>query len=505
MDITPIGISEFRGREIKFGIKREDRRRHMYIIGKTGSGKTTLLENLAFYDINSGEGLAYLDPHGDSITRILKYIPKERIDDVIYFNPADLDYPIAFNPLENVSYENRHIVASSILSVVKKIWQDAWSARMEYILLNTLLALLEYPNSTLLDINRLLGDDNFRKKIVNNLRDPVVKSFWEKEFGRYNVNFRTEAIAPIQNKVGQFISSPLIRNIIGQEKSLFDLSDIMNEGKILLADLSKGKLGEENSMLLGGLLITKFQLAAMARVTIAEEERKDFYLYVDEFQNFATESFVNILSEARKYRLNLILAHQYLDQVPESIIKAVFGNVGNMIIFRCGSLDAEVFSKEFVDIHPNEFVNLPKYHAYVRLSVDGIISKPFLAFTYPPKEEPEIFYVDEIIRLSRLKYSKNRKIIESKIFAKYREDIKKDKESLRECKYCKEKFHIYNDPERNICYECEEKSKQGIRLSSLVSKSFKTDIKKSTSDNLIISNKQKDEDLLDEIFKKISD
>lgn len=498
MEITPIGISHFRSREIRFGIKREDRRRHMYIIGKTGSGKTTLMENLVFYDINSNEGLAYLDPHGDSILRILSYIPKERIEQVIYFDPSDLNYPISFNPLENVSYEARHIIASSILSVMKKIWVDAWSARMEYILLNTLLALLEYPNATLLDINRLLGDDSFRRKVVDGLKDPIVKNFWEKEFARYHMNFRTEAIAPIQNKVGQFISSPLIRNIIGQEKSSFDLRKVMDEKKIFLANLSKGKLGEENSMLLGGLLITKFQLTAMSRVDIPEEERNDFYLYIDEFQNFATESFVNILSEARKYRLNLILAHQYLDQVPESIIKAVFGNVGNMIVFRCGSLDAEILSKEFVEIQPYEFINLPKYHIYARLVVDGIVTRPFMGITYPPRPLPEIDYTDEIIKISRLKYSQNRKIVESKIFAKYQE-ARTEKMKLRECSQCHQEFWVDEKSDKNICYECEEKS-IGINISSLSSKNLNVYFKNTTK---MIAEEESDEKIVDQLLKRL--
>jgi len=499
MDITPIGISYFRNKEIKFGIKREDRRRHMYIIGKTGSGKTTFIENLIFYDLNSNEGLAYLDPHGDSILKILNYIPRERLNDVIYFNPADLDFPMAFNPLENVDYENRHIVASSILSIMKKIWVDAWSARMEYILLNTLLALLEYPSSTLLDINKILGDSNFRKKIVSQLKDPVVKNFWEKEFASYHTNFRVEAIAPIQNKVGQFIASPLIRNIVGQKKSSFDLRKIMDERKILLVNLSKGKLGEENSMLLGGLLITKFQLTAMSRIDIPEEQRADFYLYIDEFQNFATESFINILSEARKYRLNLIIAHQYLDQVPESIIKAVFGNVGNIVVFRCGSLDAEFFSKEFVDIQPYEFINLPKYHVYVRLTVDGVATRPFMAVTYPPKPLPEINYVDEIIKINRLKYAKNRKIIENQIFREH-QDLMKEKMVLVECEECHEQFWANEKLDKKICYECEEKKQMGINLSSLESKNF--DVSFKDYQNKIIQ-EENEVEILDNLLKRL--
>ncbi|MEM0101280.1 MAG: type IV secretion system DNA-binding domain-containing protein [Candidatus Methanomethyliaceae archaeon] len=496
MEILPIGVAFFRNKEINFGIKTEDRRRHVYILGKTGSGKTTLIENMIFYDIQTNKGIGYIDPHGDSVLRVLKFIPKSRLEDVIYFDPGDIEYPLSFNPLENVSYEFRHIVASSILSVLKKIWVDAWSARMEYILMNTLLALLEFPNSTLLDINRMLGDDNFRKEVIKNLKDPVIRAFWENEFARYHSTFRTEAIAPIQNKVGQFITSPLIRNIIGQEKSSFDLRRMMDEGKIFLANLSKGKLGEENSALLGGLLITKFQLAAMSRVDIEEEKRKDFYLYIDEFQNFATDSFVNILSEARKYRLNLILSHQYLDQVPESILKAVFGNVGNFLIFKTGSLDAERLEKEFVTIKAYEFINLPKYHIYAKITIDGTPALPFLARTFPPKQIPEISYVDEIIKLTRIKYTKNRKIVESKIFKKYREAVSEEQE-IATCKYCGENFWKDKKSERNVCYECEDKFKSGIKLSELKTK------------NLIVSfknpKKEEEVDVLKELLKKLKE
>jgi ribosomal protein L37AE/L43A len=497
MEVLPLGKAYFRDRTINFGIKREDRRRHVYILGKTGSGKTTLIENMIFYDINTNQGIGYLDPHGDSILRVLKFIPRQRLEDVIYFDPSDIEYPIGFNPLENVSFEQRHIVASSILSVFKKIWVDAWSARMEYILMNTLLALLEFPGTTLLDINRMLGDDQFRKTIVDNLRDPVVKAFWEKEFARYHTSFRVEAIAPIQNKVGQFIASPLIRNIIGQEKSTFDLREMMDQGKIFLANLSKGKLGEENSMLLGGLLITKFQLAAMSRVDIPEDERRDFYLYIDEFQNFATESFVNILSEARKYKLNLILSHQYLDQVPESILKAVFGNVGNLLIFKCGSLDAERFEKEFVDIKAYEFINLPKFHIYAKIIVDGTPTPPFLATTFPPKEIPEISYEEEIIRLSRIKYAKNRKLVENKIFKKYKETTASEDQELKECKYCGEMFWKDKNADIEICYECQEKYKEGIKLSEITSKNLGVSFKPTNP------HKEKELDILEDLLKKL--
>jgi energy-coupling factor transporter ATP-binding protein EcfA2 len=490
-EVLPLGILNFRGKEVKFGIKPQDRLRHIYIIGKTGQGKTTLLENMINFDIQNKNGLAFLDPHGDSVQRILDYIPKERIDDVIYFNPTDVNHPIAFNPLEKVSWEHRHLTAISLLSIFKKIWVDAWSARMEYILTNTLLALLEWPNSTLLDVNRLLADEKFREKVVNNLKDEVVKAFWKQEFAKYHLQFRTEAIAPIQNKIGQFITNPLIRNIIGQTESAFDLRKIMDEGKIFLANLSVGGIGEETSRLLGGLLITKFQLSAMSRVDVPEEKRKDFYLYIDEFQNFATESFINILSEARKYHLSLILAHQYLDQVPEEIIKAVFGNVGTFIVFRLGANDAEIFSKEFgYLVKIDDFVNLPSYYVYVKLLVDGKPTNPFLAKTLPPLPKPEISYKDEIINLNHLKYAKRRSLVEGKI-AQIFSEVKKEGKELIYCQNCRQPFLSSG---QEICDGCQAKIQAGISLKKAV-------------ETQIIVEKKKEEKIsknnLDDILKKL--
>jgi energy-coupling factor transporter ATP-binding protein EcfA2 len=490
-EILPLGILNFRGKEVKFGIKSQDRLRHIYIIGKTGQGKTTLLENMINFDIQNKNGLAFLDPHGDSVQRILDYIPKERIDDVIYFNPTDVNHPIAFNPLEKVSWEHRHLTAISLLSIFKKIWVDAWSARMEYILTNTLLALLEWPNSTLLDVNRLLADEKFREKVVNNLKDEVVKAFWKQEFAKYHLQFRTEAIAPIQNKIGQFITNPLIRNIIGQTESAFDLRKIMDEGKIFLANLSVGAIGEETSRLLGGLLITKFQLSAMSRVDVPEEKRKDFYLYIDEFQNFATESFINILSEARKYHLSLILAHQYLDQVPEEIIKAVFGNVGTFIVFRLGANDAEIFSKEFgYLVKIDDFVNLPSYYVYVKLLVDGKPTNPFLAQTLPPPSRPEISYKDEIINLNHLKYARRRSLVEGRI-AQIFSEVKREGKELVYCQNCRQPFFSSG---QEICDDCQAKIQSGISLKKAI-------------ETQIIVEKKKEEKInknnLDDILKKL--
>ncbi|GIW67205.1 MAG: hypothetical protein KatS3mg096_073 [Candidatus Parcubacteria bacterium] len=490
--ILPLGILTFRGKESRFGIKDKDRLRHIYIIGKTGQGKTTLLENMMNFDIQNNNGLAFLDPHGDSVQRILDYIPKERIDDVIYFNPTDVNHPIAFNPLEKVAWEHRHVTAISLLSIFKKIWVDAWSARMEYILTNTLLALLEWPNSTLLDVSRMLADDKFRKQVVGNLKDEVVKAFWTQEFSKYHLQFRTEAIAPIQNKIGQFITNPLIRNIIGQSESAFDLRNIMDEGKIFLANLSVGAIGEETSRLLGGLLITKFQLAAMSRVDLPEEQRKNFYLYIDEFQNFATESFINILSEARKYHLSLILAHQYLDQVPEEIIKAVFGNVGTFIVFRLGANDAEIFSKEFANlVKIDDLVNLPSYYVYVKLLVDGKPTNPFLAKTLPPIMKPEISFKDEIINLNHLKYTKRRSLVEGRI-AKVFTQVKKEGKEVVYCLECRQPFLSSGE---NICDECSERTKTGISLKKAIEAEIVIEKKKE------INQKNKN---LDDILKKLS-
>lgn len=442
-DTLFIGKTNFRNTERVFGIKADDRRRHVYVIGKSGTGKSTLLENMIIADIIAGRGVCFVDPHGESAEKILRFIPSSRINDVVYFNPADINYPISFNPLERVNFEMRHLVASGLMSVFKKIWPDVWSARMEYILNNTLLALLEYPNSTLLGIMKMLSDKDYRKTIVDNLQDPVVKSFWTNEFAKYTQKLETEAVAAIQNKVGQFVANPLIRNIIGQVHSSFDMRAMMDDGKILVANLSKGMVGEDNSNLLGAMLITKIQLAAMSRSGIPNDQLRDFYLYVDEFQNFATESFASILSEARKYKLNLTLAHQYIDQVLENVQSAIFGNVGTMIIFRVGASDAEILEKEFFpEFLAQDFVNLPNTQVYIKLMIDGIASKPFSATTLPPPQVPSQTFFDSIIEASRHNYAMPRSEVDKKIATEYYADdssqkkgelvARKDERSLRE-------------------------------------------------------------------------
>lgn len=444
-DILYLGKTNFRNQERIFGIKLADRRQHMYVVGKSGTGKSTLLLNMVISDIKAGHGVCFVDPHGETAEEILRFIPEDRVEDVIYINPADVDFPIAFNPLERVNFNARHLVASGLMSVFKKIWPDAWSARMEYILNNTLLALLEYPNSTLLGIMKMFSDKEFRKKIVDGLQDPIVKSFWVDEFAKYTQRLEIEGVAAIQNKVGQFIANPLVRNIIGQPSSSFDFRQAMDEGKIIIINLSKGKIGEDNSNLLGAMLITKLQLAAMSRVDTPMAERKDFFLYVDEFQNFATESFATILSEARKYRLGLIVAHQYIAQLEQEkntkVRDAIFGNVGTMIVFRVGADDAEFLEKEFFkEFEASDFVNLPNAHVYVRLMIDGVSSRPFSARTLPPPPLPETSVVDIILESSRRKYSLPKEKVEEKIRGDYyevKERVsriveRRDERSLRE-------------------------------------------------------------------------
>jgi len=416
-EITIFAETNFRNQRRRFGIKTDDRRRHMYAIGKTGMGKSVLQENMIINDIWAGRGVAVVDPHGDLVEKVVRYIPANRINDVIYFNPADIEYPIAFNVVEQVDPRYRHLVASGLIGIFQKLWADSWGPRLEYILRNAILAILDYPGSTLMGVTRMLSDKVYRRKVIEKVQDPVVKAFWINEFAGYADKFASEAVSPIQNKVGQFLSSSLIRNIVGQVKSSIDLREIMDQGKILLLNLSKGHIGEDNSALLGAMMITKMQLAAMSRVDTPEEERRDFYLYVDEFQNFATDSFCNILSEARKYRLNLVMAHQYIEQLGEKVWPAVQGNVGTLIVFRVGAADAEELVKEFDPYYLEpDLVNLPKYNFYIKLMIDGIASQPFSATGLPPKsKEEETNNEDKVIKVSRERYASNREAVEDKI------------------------------------------------------------------------------------------
>jgi len=477
-EIILLAETNFRGQRKKFGIKKDDRRRHMYIVGKTGMGKSVFIENMIIADIRADRGVAVIDPHGDLVEKVIDFIPARRINDVIYFNPADIEYPVAFNILEKVDPSHRHLVASGLIGVFKKIWADSWGPRLEYVLRNAILALLDYPGSTLLGIMRLLTDKEFRKKVVVKIEDPVVKSFWVEEYSKYPDKFKTEAIAPIQNKVGQFLSSALIRNIVGQVKSSINLREIMDEKKILLLNLAKGRIGEDNSALLGGMIITKLQLAAMERVDVPEEEREDFYLYVDEFQNFSTDSFANILSEARKYHLNLVVVHQYIEQLSDKVKAAIFGNVGTLIVFRVGAEDAEFLTKEFVpQFTETDLVNLAKYNIYIKLMIDGVASSPFSAVTLPPLSNRE-GNKDKIIRVSRERYAHPKKVVEDKIrrwsgmVEEVREkvELEEDKESTArkneaQCWVCGKKTFVSFIPDgiRPVyCKSCLKKVKKGL-------------------------------------------
>lgn len=365
------------GGEVPLGIHPEDARHHLYIVGKTGSGKTTLLRNLIVQHIHRGHGVAIIDPHGDLAEDLLSQIPPRRADHLVYFNPADIEFPIGFNPLANVPPDDRPLVASGIVEAFKSIWADSWGPRMAYILYNAVAALLDCQNTSLLGINRMLIDPAYRRWAVKQVRDPFIRQFWEQEFESYDPRFMREAIAPIQNKVGALLQSPIIRNILGQVRNRVSIPFIMDDSRIFIANLSKGSMGHDKSNLLGSLLVTQFQLAAMSRANRPEHERRDFFLHIDEFQNFTTDAFASILAEARKYRLCLTLSHQYIDQLPLPIRQAVFGNVGSLIAFRVGNSDADLFAGEFGDeFHRSAFTDLPKFHALTRLYVGGQPQQP---------------------------------------------------------------------------------------------------------------------------------
>ena len=383
--ITAFAETNFRNRRHRFGIKRADRLAHLYLIGKTGTGKSTLIANLAHQDLLHGEGFALLDPHGDLAEEVLRSVPVERQCDLIYLNVPDVSHALAFNPFESTGPAFRPLVASGLISVFKKIWAESWGPRMEYILRNALLALLDLPLSTLLDIPRLLDEPAFRRQVLAYVQNTQVRRFWLREYESYPVRFRAEAIAPIQNKVGEFLVNPILRNIVGQSKSAFDLRRVMDEGKILLVNLAKGKIGEDTAALLGGMLVTKIGLAALGRSNSAEADRRDFYLYADEFPSFTTASFAGMLSEMRKYHVGLVLAHQYIEQLDEAVRGAILGNVGTTITFRVGLPDALLLEKEFCpEFTANDLIKLPNYHIYLKLMIDGVVSKPFSAKTVPP-------------------------------------------------------------------------------------------------------------------------
>lgn len=413
--ITPFAITDFRDVKRCFGIKDKNRSGHMYILGKTGTGKSTLIQNMAASDIRRGHGMALIDPHGDLVEAVLASIPKCRIKDVIYFNPADLEYPIAFNPLEDVEPDKRHLVVSGLISVFKKIWADFWGPRMEHILRNAIFTLLEQPGSTLLDIPLILTDKTFRDRAIEKVSNRIVRNFWLQEFEKYSAWLRAEATAPILNKVGQFLATPLIRNIVGQPKSAFNLREAMDSGKILIVNLAKGRIGEDNCSLLGSLLVTKLQLAALSRADTPEEKRRPFHLFIDEIHSFLTLSFTDILSEARKYKLYLVMGHQYMGQLDERMREAILGNVGTVICFRVGMEDAEHLAKEFYPTFDEiDLVNIPNHHIYLKMMIDGHTSRAFSAVTLPPARSMTS-YKEEILALSRKSYGTPREEVEKRV------------------------------------------------------------------------------------------
>lgn len=389
-----------------FGIKDSDRMRHIWTVGKTGTGKSTMIANMAIDDIKKDRGIGIIDPHGDLVDDILDYIPAHRINDTVVFNPADKDFPVTINPLEVRDREEAELVVSGIMSIFTKVWANVWSARMEYILRNSLMTLSEVPEATLMDVLKILSDQTYRNKVVGKIKDSALVSFWKDEFDKMPEALQKEAISPIQNKVGQFVTSPLIRRIVGVSKSSIQVDEIMDGGKILLANLSQGRLGEDNAALLGAMLITKFQVAAMRRVDKANEDRTPFYLYVDEFQNFATSSFIKILSEARKYKLGITLANQYMAQIPPEVQKAILGNAGTLISFGIGAEDASIVHKEFAEVFTqNDLVNIQNYQIAIKLMIDGHSTRPFMAHTLPLPEGRNK-NKDKVIQVSRERWSK---------------------------------------------------------------------------------------------------
>jgi hypothetical protein len=402
--ITILGKTDFRNQNQSFGIKDTDRFGHVYCIGKTGTGKSTLLLNMAISDIQKGNGICIIDPHTDLSETILHYIPKERIRDVVYFNPKDQQYPIGFNPLYAVHPGYHHLVVSGLLGTFKKVWSESWGPRLEYILRFSLHTLLEYPQATLLDIQPLLTENEFRNTVLSYTDNIHIHKFWHNEFNSYSPAFKAEVIAPILNKVGIFSTSSLLRNIIGNRTKSIDTRTLMNEKKIIIANLSKGEIGEDIASLLGSMLLHSIQLSALSRASVPEEERVPFYVYVDEVASFASVAFADILSEARKYKVSLFMAHQYLGQLNEKVYNAVIGNVGTIICFRIGSEDAQILVNEFKPLfESSDLISLKRYHLYIKLMIDGATSKPFSAITHPIPQAAKS-YKNEVVQYSREMY-----------------------------------------------------------------------------------------------------
>lgn len=410
--ITPIGVVNFRNDSRVFGIKARDKLMHCYCLGKSGSGKSTLILNMAISDLKQGHGFALLDPHGELSTELLKYVPNERLEDVIYFNPKDLESPIPFNPLIGVPYKYHHLVSSGIISTMKKVWAESWGPRMEHILRFCLLTLLQAEDATLLEIQPLLTNEEFRAEMLLKVTDKTLLDFWHVEFAGYTKVLKSEAIAPILNKVGLFSASLPLRYALGQKERGLRLLDIMNSRKVLIVNLSKGELGEDTSALLGSMLITAVQLAALFRATIKPEKRVPFFMYIDEMQSYVTLSFCDILAEARKYGLGLFLAHQYVEQIDQRILAAVLGNVGTIITFRVGARDALVLAKEYAPTFVAEdIINLPRYQMYLKLMIDSATSRPFSAVSLPVTTS-QTENVRQVIRLSKQRYGTPKRVID---------------------------------------------------------------------------------------------
>jgi hypothetical protein len=411
--VSLFGVTNFRGDNTIFGLRRADRGRHVYILGQTGTGKSGALELLTLSDIYYDQGFAVIDPHGDYALHVLSFIPERRLDDVVYFNPADTAYPIGFNPLEITDPSLKGHISSELVGVLKRLFADSWGPRLEYILRYTLLALLDYPDSTMLGITRMLTEKDYRQKVIAYIDDPVVKNFWVHEFASWNDKFASEAVAPVLNKVGAFTANPMVRNIIGQPKSTFNIRQMMDQGKILIVNLSRGLMGEDNAGILGAMMVTKIQLAAMGRADMPQEQRRPFYLYVDEFQNFATDSFATILSEARKYSLNLTIANQYISQMEEPVRNAVFGNVGTIVCFRISPDDSPFLEKYFTpQFEAGDLIQQHSRFFVITMMINDEKAPPFSAKTLNLPQTAED-HSERIIELSRQRYAKDRATVDA--------------------------------------------------------------------------------------------
>ncbi|MBS4065881.1 MAG: ATP-binding protein [Chitinophagaceae bacterium] len=413
---TPIGITTFRNSNIPFGIKDQDRFGHIYCIGKTGTGKSTLLLNMAISDIQKGNGICVIDPHGDIAETLLEYIPASRVKDVVYFNPQDTDFPLGFNPLFGIKQHQHPLAVSGLLSTFKKIWAESWGPRLEYILRFSLLTLLEYPHSSLLDVQPLLTDSAFRSQVLRHIKNPSVLRFWHQEYASYSPALKAEAITPVLNKIGVFSTNMILQNIIGQKEKTIQIGTLMDAKQIVIVNLAKGAIGEDVTSLLGSMLVNNIQIAALSRATQPENNRAPFFVYIDEMQSFISLSFADMLSEARKFKVGLFLAHQYVQQVHEKIQDAIIGNTGTIICFRVGSSDALVLEKEFTPVFTHtDLIALPRYHMYMKLMIDGATSKPFSAKTLPLPIH-HYRYKKEVKDYSRFRYAQRKEDIEALLY-----------------------------------------------------------------------------------------